>query len=90
MISASTDEKETGLGAAIAGAWRRPLFVGGWSHSDDVSQDGETVFNLQTPTVFLDMRVPKASKALLGHHGGFETMTVRGQSLDISLCTVGP
>lgn len=25
----------TTLGAEIAGAWKRPLFVGGWAHSDD-------------------------------------------------------
>lgn len=62
----------------IAGAWRRPLFVGGWAHSDDNSLlAGETTFNLQTPTVFLDMRVPKAGAARLGHHRGFESMTVK-------------
>lgn len=65
-------------GEVIAGAWRRPLFVGGWTHSDDISPlAGETTFNLQTPTVFLDMRVPKAGAARLGHHRGFESMTVK-------------
>lgn len=53
------------------------MFVGGWIHSDDTSPGGEITFNLQTPSVFLDMRVPKAGAALLGHHKGFDTMTVR-------------
>eukprot|EP00903_Cladosiphon_okamuranus_P013418 g12500.t2 len=79
----------TGLGAEIAGAWKRPLFVGGWTHSDDspavplspssssslAPLEGETTFNLQTPSVFIDIRVPNAGAALLGHHRGFDTMT---------------
>lgn len=51
--------------------------MGGWTHSDDVSQDGETTFNLQTRSVFIDMRIPKEGAALLGHHQGFDSMTVR-------------
>lgn len=69
--------KGTSLGLTIAGAWRRPLFVGGWTHSDDTSEDGETTFNLQTASVFIDMRIPKAGDALLGRHRGFHTMKVR-------------
>ncbi|CAM9314351.1 unnamed protein product [Scytosiphon promiscuus] len=79
----------TGLGAEIAGAWKRPLFVGGWTHSDDtgasppsssglpaqVSKEGESTFNLQTSSMFVDIRVPKAAAALLGRHRGFHTMT---------------
>ncbi|CAM9472142.1 unnamed protein product [Ectocarpus sp. 4 AP-2014] len=78
----------TGCGAEIAGAWKRPLFVGGWTHSDDaaepasrssssppIGQEGETTFNLQTPSVFIDIRVPKAAAALLGHHRSYHTMT---------------
>ncbi|CAM9324494.1 unnamed protein product, partial [Hapterophycus canaliculatus] len=76
----------TDLGAEIAGAWKRPLFVGGWTHSHDTAasppppsqlpaQEGESTFNLQTPSVFVDIRVPKAAAALLGHHTGFHTMT---------------
>lgn len=71
------------LGAGIAGAWRRPLFVGGWTHSDGFSSDGETTFNLQTPSVFLDMRIPKAGEVLLRHHRGFHTMTVKFISSDV-------
>lgn len=51
--------------------------MGGWTHSDDASQDGETTFNLQTHSFFIDMRIPKDGTALLGHHQGFGTMTVR-------------
>lgn len=50
--------------------------MGGWTHSDDTSPDGENTFNLQTPSMFIDMRVPKAGASLLGHHKGFDTMTV--------------
>lgn len=39
----------------IVGAWSRPLFAGGWSES--TAEDTEA-FNLQTPSVFVDIRVP--------------------------------
>lgn len=39
----------------ILGAWSRPLFAGGWSES--TAEDTEA-FNLQTPSVFVDIRVP--------------------------------
>lgn len=39
----------------IVGAWRRPLFYGGWEHTTD--QD-ETVYNLQSNTLFIDLRIP--------------------------------
>eukprot|EP00961_Rhodomonas_salina_P282104 3811944-Rhodomonas_salina.1 len=45
--------KETTL---VAGAWCRPLFVGGWHHSDAHT---ERTFNLQTPTIFIDLRIPR-------------------------------
>jgi hypothetical protein len=59
--------------ALIAGAWTRPVFVGGWDHSTGGTgyQSGQTnpstlavavterVFNLQTSSgLFIDMRVP--------------------------------
>eukprot|EP00040_Diaphanoeca_grandis_P015156 m.77129 g.77129 ORF g.77129 m.77129 type:complete len:399 (+) comp24981_c0_seq2:123-1319(+) len=40
----------------VAGAWTRPLFVGGWEHSDNIL--GERVFNLQTGSIFIDIRIP--------------------------------
>lgn len=42
---------------SIIGAWNRPIFVGGWMESS--VQDTEA-FNLQTPSVFIDMRIPTA------------------------------
>jgi hypothetical protein len=46
----------------IVGAWKRPLFYGGWEHSTD--QD-EFVFNLQTRTLFIDLRIPCTRDYLL-------------------------
>jgi len=39
----------------IVGAWSRPIFAGGWKESS--SGDTEA-FNLQTPSFFIDMRIP--------------------------------
>lgn len=39
----------------INGAWKRPIFCGGWSESG--SHD-TIAFNLQTPSLFVDMRFP--------------------------------
>lgn len=36
--------------ALIAGAWSRPLFVGGWQHTGDHT---ETVYNLQVSCLIL-------------------------------------
>jgi len=41
---------------SIVGAWDRPLFSGGWVES--TKHDTES-FNLQTPSIFIDMRIPK-------------------------------
>lgn len=41
---------------SIVGAWDRPLFSGGWMESTE--HDTES-FNLQTPSMFIDMRIPK-------------------------------
>jgi len=39
----------------VIGAWRRPLFYGGWEHSSDAT---EHVFNVQTANLFVDLRLP--------------------------------
>jgi hypothetical protein len=39
----------------IVGCWSRPIFAGGWMESS--SNDTEA-FNLQTPSIFIDMRIP--------------------------------
>ena len=41
----------------IVGAWTRPVFVGGWSESGSWDTD---VFNIQTPSLFIDLRFPKS------------------------------
>lgn len=41
----------------IVGCWSRPLFSGGFD--EDTSTESEA-FNLQTPSMFIDMRFPKA------------------------------
>eukprot|EP00911_Craspedida_sp_UC1_P002794 UC1_evm1s2045 len=42
---------------ACVGAWSRPLFAGGWSESTAADT---AVFNLQTPSIFIDLRFPHA------------------------------
>eukprot|EP01038_Epipyxis_sp_PR26KG_P010087 gene10087-13554_t len=40
---------------SIVGSWSRPLFSGGWMESTDTDT---LAYNLQTPSVFIDMRFP--------------------------------
>lgn len=37
------------------GAWKRPLFMGAWEHS---TSNDEHVYNIQTNTLFIDLRIP--------------------------------
>jgi hypothetical protein len=46
----------------IVGAWSRDYFVGGWHHS--CNRD-ETVFNLQTNSLFIDLRIPTSRNQIL-------------------------
>lgn len=46
----------------VCGAWTRPLFVGGFEHS---TNENEIVFNVQTNTLFIDMRIPRLAKQIL-------------------------
>ncbi|KAL7543763.1 hypothetical protein ACHAXR_013061 [Thalassiosira sp. AJA248-18] len=41
----------------IVGAWDRPLFAGKWEHS---TNDEEIVYNIQTGTLFVDLRIPRS------------------------------
>lgn len=41
--------------APVVGAWKRTLFYGGWEHT---TEQDEQVFNLQTPSLFIDLRLP--------------------------------
>ena len=40
----------------VCGAWKRPLFMGAWEHS---TSNDEDVFNIQTNSLFIDLRIPK-------------------------------
>ena len=46
----------------VCGAWTRTYFIGGWEHSCD--QD-ETVYNVQTNSLFIDLRIPTSRKMVL-------------------------
>lgn len=46
----------------ICGAWSRAYFVGGWEYS---SAQEETVYNVQTNSLFVDLRIPVTRKRLL-------------------------
>jgi len=46
----------------ISGAWSRTYFVGGWEHS---CSKEETVYNVQTNSLFIDLRIPTSRKLLL-------------------------
>ena len=41
--------------SALVGAWSRPLFASHFGHS---SSETETCYNLQSPTLFIDLRLP--------------------------------
>jgi hypothetical protein len=56
----------------ICGVFYRTLFVGGFEHSTD--QD-EVVFNVQTNTLFIDMRIPRLGQELLKNVTGFDSMS---------------
>lgn len=57
---------------SIIGCWSRPLFSGGWLES--TSADTEA-FNLQTPSLFIDMRFPLA-RSIPSSRGSFSDCTV--------------
>lgn len=61
----------------IAGAWTRPLFVGlakNFEHSTNEAPNGERVYNLQTPSIFIDIRIPHAGNGT--GHTSLSTMSV--------------
>jgi hypothetical protein len=57
-----TPPLRTSMSLSIVGAWKRPLFYGGFEHSTDVD---ETVINLQSSTLFIDLRIPVLSRNIL-------------------------
>ena len=61
--------------AGAVGAWCRPLFSGGWMTS---SEQDTVVRNLQTPSIFIDLRIPKGRPSGSRGWGGaqsFEDLT---------------
>eukprot|EP00294_Goniomonas_avonlea_P016420 CAMPEP_0114555278 /NCGR_PEP_ID=MMETSP0114-20121206/8664_1 /TAXON_ID=31324 /ORGANISM="Goniomonas sp, Strain m" /LENGTH=341 /DNA_ID=CAMNT_0001740393 /DNA_START=25 /DNA_END=1051 /DNA_ORIENTATION=+ len=58
--------------ALAVGAWKRPVFVGGWEES---SEDDTAVFNLQTPSFFVDLRFPKL-RPDYSRRSGFESLSL--------------
>lgn len=46
--------------ASVVGVWYRPLFFGGWDRTTSATED---CVNLQTPSFFVDIRVPKVDVA---------------------------
>jgi len=56
----------------VCGVFSRPLFVGGFEHT--TSHD-EVVYNVQTNTLFIDMRIPRIGQKLLKEVKGFDDMS---------------
>mmetsp|Transcript_28857 Transcript_28857/g.59231 ORF Transcript_28857/g.59231 Transcript_28857/m.59231 type:complete len:441 (+) Transcript_28857:94-1416(+) len=54
-------------GSPIVGAWNRPLFTGKWEHSTD---SDEVVYNIQTGTLFVDLRIPRSKPIVLWENLG--------------------
>ena len=53
----AAQQQHIAVSSPIVGAWDRPLFAGQWEHS---TNDDETVYNIQTKTLFVDLRIPKS------------------------------
>lgn len=47
----------------MSGTWGRTIFTGGWEHTTD---ETETCYNLQTPSLFVDMRIPNERARVFG------------------------
>jgi hypothetical protein len=56
----------------VCGAFYRPLFVGGFEHSTDKD---EISFNVQTNTLFIDMRIPRLGQSILKGVDSFSSMS---------------
>lgn len=57
----------------IIGCWSRPLFTGGFLESTEADTEA---YNLQTPSLFIDMRFPKARPSSLSHRKSLEDCDV--------------
>lgn len=52
------------------GAWERTLFYGGFEHT---TSDYERVYNIQTKTLFVDLRIPKSRPSYLSEIDSLES-----------------
>jgi len=52
----------TGQQLSIVGVWKRTLFLGEWEYTTDKDED---TFNIQTKSLFIDIRIPKVAKSIL-------------------------
>eukprot|EP00053_Salpingoeca_punica_P006421 m.60791 g.60791 ORF g.60791 m.60791 type:complete len:398 (+) comp13682_c0_seq1:96-1289(+) len=57
----------------IVGAWSRPLFSGGWTEDSDKET---AVVNIQTPSLFIDFRVPYSRPAAFARRSGFDSLSM--------------
>lgn len=74
------NDKELGGGSTdsdlpIKGIWKRPLFIGNFEHT--TGQNDEIVYNIQSNTLFIDLRVPVYTRKYL-----FNNTSNRIQSID--------
>lgn len=53
----------------ITGAWKRPLFAGGWDESTELDT---LAFNIQSPSLFVDLRIPVERPGHLAMKKGLE------------------
>ena len=64
----------------VCGAWGRSIFVGGWEHTNYAS---ENCYNLQTPSIFVDIRIPTARQH--ADYAGLEGATGFGELSEAQL-----
>lgn len=55
----------------ICGVYSRPIFVGGFEHTTD---HDELVYNVQTHSLFIDLRIPRLGMTLFQNVKGLESM----------------
>lgn len=68
----SQDFLASGRKQPIVGVWKRPLFASKWEHSTDAD---ETVYNIQTSTLFIDLRIPRSRPVTLESRQSLERLS---------------
>lgn len=62
----------------IVGAWARTIFAGGWNESSLMDTEA---FNLQSPTIFIDLRFPISRPKHLSFYNSLSAMTLEDLKL---------